>query len=293
MKYGLAFFLVFFAIHSFACVVIDDTNAKVQLSQPAKRIVSLAPDLTENLFTIGAGSQIVGVVQGSDYPVAAQKIRKVATHHSVDLEAILLLHPDLIIAWADSRYIAQLKKLPIPLYLNKPTKILDIPKILTRLGCLTGHVEQSNKVANDFYQRYTLLKNKNKDKKNITLFYQIWFNPLMTVTQKSWIDDAITTCGAKNIFAELPGVAPIVNLEAVIQADPEVILASDADLDFKKHWASWKRIRAVKNQNLYTIPADFVERASVRLLDGVAMICGIVGHLSCQHVFSWHPEKQK
>jgi ABC-type Fe3+-hydroxamate transport system substrate-binding protein len=217
----------------------------------------------------------------------------VATHHSVDLEAILLLHPDLIIAWADSRYIAQLKKLPIPLYLNKPTKILDIPKILTRLGCLTGHVEQSNKVANDFYQRYTLLKNKNKDKKNITLFYQIWFNPLMTVTQKSWIDDAITTCGAKNIFAELPGVAPIVNLEAVIQADPEVILASDADLDFKKHWASWKRIRAVKNQNLYTIPADFVERASVRLLDGVAMICGIVGHLSCQHVFSWHPEKQK
>lgn len=282
MRWWFGFFYCFFAVSSFAFVVIDDTNRKIILAHPAMRIVSLAPDLTENLFEIDAGSQIVGVIKGSDYPSSARKIPLVATYYSVDQEAILALHPDLIVAWADSRFVPLLKKLGVPFYLSKPTKIIDVASTLERLGILAGKNIAAEQSVDNFKKRYALLKNKNSNKKNLTLFYQIWFNPLMTVTQKSWIHDAIIMCGAQNIFANLPGVAPIVNFEAVIKANPDIILAGDNDVLFKKHWAPWKRIRAVKNQNLYTIPSDSIERASVRVLDGVEKICEIVSRVSRQ-----------
>ncbi len=280
MKWWFGFFYCFFAITAFSCEVIDDTDRKIILPHVATRIVSLAPDLTENLFEIGAGSKIVGVVKGSDYPISAKKIRIIGSYDHIDQEAILSLHPDLIVAWADSRFVSLLKKLGVPFYLSKPTKIIDIPYTLERLGCLTGNSNAAKKSAVAFQKRYAILKNKHTHKKNLTLFYQIWFNPLMTVTQKSWIHDAITLCGAQNIFANLRGVAPTVNLEAVIEANPEIILANDDDTLFKKHWEPWKRIRAVKNQNLYTIPSDLIERASIRVLDGVERICEIVSHAS-------------
>lgn len=276
MKKWFSIFCILHAISSFACVVTDDLQQQVILDHPARRILSLAPDLTENLFAIGAGAQIVGVVAGSDFPLDAKKLPQVATYHSIDREKILQLHPDLIVAWSDAKYISQLKKLHIPLYLSHPTKLTDIPQTLERLGCLTGNEKQASIVANDFLKRYAALSERYKNKKKFSLFYQIWFNPLLTITKKSWINDIILFCNGQNIFDELHGIAPRVNLEAVMVADPEIILASDADRDFKQHWLPHKTMRAVKNQNLYSIHADLVERASVRILDGVEEICDII-----------------
>ena len=154
----LFFWLVGIVCAAQACEVIDDTGRIVKLSQPAKRIISLAPDLTELLFAAGAGDRVIGVMRGSDYPLQVKKIPVVADFNHVDAEKILLLHPDLIVVWAEGSIPAQLKMLNIPVYLSRQKKLLDIPKTLQRFGCLAGTEKTANEVAEKFIRRYDALQ---------------------------------------------------------------------------------------------------------------------------------------
>lgn len=266
-------FIILYYISAQACEVIDDTGQVVHLNHPAKRIISLAPDMTESLFAVGAFESIVGVVKGSDYPLQAKKRPVVADHHSVDMEAILLLHPDLIVAWADSRYAMQLKKSGIPVYLSQQRTLTDIPRTLQKLGCLAGTEKMAKKAADDFSNRYLKLKNKYTNQPVVSVFYQAWPNPLMTISKQSWINEVILLCSGKNIFAELKGAAPEVNIEAVIYADPDVMIGTNSQVEWQKQWRSWNMLRSVKNHHLYTINPDLIERAGPRLLDGAELIC--------------------
>lgn len=252
-------FLILVSRTVLACEVIDDTGQIIHLQHPAQRIISLAPDITEIVFSIGAGKKIVGVMRGSDYPPQAKQIPIVASYNTIDTEAILALHPDLIIRWSDDHASEQLKKFTIPVYVSHQKNILDIPETMRRLGCLTGTEKNAEKTANQFIQHYQKIKSEYAHKKTVTVFYQVWPKPLMTITKTSWINEVITLCGGKNIYENLRGAAPQVSLESVIVANPDVIMGSRVE--------NWQR------KHVYQIDTNLIERAGPRLLNGVDSMC--------------------
>jgi iron complex transport system substrate-binding protein len=267
---------LFFTTTVFAAEVIDDANHRITLSHPAKRIISLAPDLTELLFAAGAGASVVGVVDGSDFPAAAKKIPIIARYNSLNSEAILTLQPDLIVAWAggsSQSRLDQLVKMGVPVFFSQQRRVSDIPRTLHKFGLLAGTEKIADVAAEKFSARYELLQQRYAHKKTLTVFYEIWQHPLITISKASWISQMISSCGGKNIFSDTKGVAPEVSLEAVIVANPDVIVSTAANKEWENFWSHWTSLKAIKNNRLFTINSDLLDRAGPRLLDGMEMLC--------------------
>ena len=260
--------------------VTDDTGAVLRLPAPAKRIVSLAPHVTETLFAAGAGDRIVGAVEYSDYPEAAKKIPRVGGYSRLDLEAIAALKPDLVIAWESGNAaanVAKLKGLGLKVYVTQPNHIEDIAKDLERYGKLAGTEAAANAEASRFRNRYNSLATRYSQRPEISVFYQIWKQPLMTVNGKQIISDALHLCGGRNVFANLPTLAPTVTMEGVIAANPEVIVASgmgDSRPEWLDGWRRWSSMTAIKQDNLYFVPPELIQRHTPRILDGAEKLCG-------------------
>lgn len=271
-RLGLGFFLIFICIQAFsACYLTDDQGRKIILKKPAQRVISLSPDLTEIIFAIGGGKQLVGVVSHSDYPKEAQKVPVVANFNYLNAEAILRLHPDLIVAW-ESAHFKLLQQLGIPVYYVNPQTLLDIPKTILALGCLLGQEKNAQNVHDIFLKKYAKLQQKYATNSPKKVFFQVWSSPLMTISKKSWINDALALCGGENIFADLPGAAPVVNREAVIRINPDAMIGT-TDSHWQKEWQSWPELKAVKNHALFSVNPDVIERANPRILQGVEAIC--------------------
>lgn len=259
--------------------VTDDLGQTVVLAQPARRIVSLAPHATETLFTAGVGSRIVGAVSYSDYPEAAKTIPRVGGYHNLDLERIAALKPDLVVAWAGGNPPAQIERLRalgLTVYVSEPRKIEDVAYNVERLGALAGDAKAAREAAATFRRRHERLRARYANRPAVKVFYQIWNQPLMTVNGAHLISKAIALCGGVNVFHDLPALAPKVDLEAVLAADPEVIVASgmgQARPDWLDDWRRWPQLRAVRDGNLFFIPPDIIQRHSPRILDGAESLC--------------------
>ena len=257
----------------------DDSGTVVTLAAPAKRIVSLAPHITETLFAAGAGALIVGSVDHSDYPEAAKNIRSVGGYSRIDLEAVAALKPDLIIAWQSGNaqaHLARLKTLGMPIYISQPSRIEDIAKNLDHFGTLAGTEAAAQDAAAKFRKRHAELQKKYTGRAPVTVFYQVWKQPLLTVSGRQIISDAIRLCGGINIFADLAGMAPAVNAEAVIAANPEAIIASgmgDERPEWLDDWRRWTQLTAVARNNLFFVPPALIQRHTPRLLDGTEHLC--------------------
>jgi len=248
-------------------------------SPPAQRIISLAPHITELLYAAGAGSKLVGNVDYGDYPPAAKALPKVGGYTRPDLEAILALKPDLIIAWQSGSPPAALEKLKamgIAVHVSQPDRIEDVAREIERFGVLAGTESVANPAAAAFRARHAALAARFSQRPVVDVFYQIWKQPLMTVNDKQIISDAIRLCGGRNVFGSLPILAPTVTVEAVIAANPEVIVASgmgDERPEWLNDWRRWKTLTAVKRDNLYFIPPQEIQRHTPRLLDGAEKLC--------------------
>ena len=263
--------------------VVDDTGVKVLLSQPARRIVSLAPHITESLFAAGAGERIVGTVEYSDFPEAAKKIPQVGGYSKLDLEAIAALKPDLIIGWQSGNSAAHLDKLRglgFPIYISQPNRIEDVATELEHFGTLAGTSMVSSAAANQFRVRLAGLQKRYAEQARVRVFYQIWKQPLLTIGGKQIISDVVRLCGGENVFAKLDGMAPTVSVESVIAANPEVIIASgmggaSAHLrpEWLDDWKRWSSIIAVARDNLFFISPELIHRHTPRLLDGAERLC--------------------
>jgi iron complex transport system substrate-binding protein len=260
-------------------VVQDDTGATVRLAQPARRIISLAPNITETLFSAGAGEQLVGVVDYSNYPEAARKLPRIGGYARLDLEAIAALKPDLAIGWASGNsaaHIDKLRALGIPVYLAEAVRIEDVATQLEHYGKLAGTQEIAGTVAAAYRNRLAELRSHYGGRPRVRTFYQIWKQPLMTVGGGQIISDAISLCGGENVFGKLKSLAPTVSIEAVIAADPEAIVASGMDEarpEWLDDWRQWRTMTAVKRDNLFFIPPDIIQRHTPRLAEGAAKLC--------------------
>lgn len=265
-----------------AIEVRDDLGRPIKLDAPARRIVSLAPHITEQLFAAGAGDRVVGVVQYSDYPAAAQSLPRVGGYSNLDLEAVLALKPDLIIGWHSGNRAHQLERLDglgIALYLSEPRKLDDIAHGLERLGELAGTPEPAREAARRFRERHAALAARYRQTTPVSLFYQLWNQPLMTVNDQHLIADVIRLCGGRNVFGSLPQLTPTVSEEAVLAADPAVIVASgmgESRPEWLDRWRRWPSLQAVRQDGLHFIPPDLIQRHTPRILDGAERLCGFL-----------------
>jgi len=259
--------------------VSDDTGREVRLARPAQRIVSLAPHITELLFSAGAGDRLVGAVDFSDWPPAAKQLPRVGAYNAVDMERILALRPDLVVAWASGNppaLIERLRGLGLTVFLSEPRELEDVAGNLERLGRLAGTEATAQAAADAFRRRLQALRERYSARAPVSVFYQIWFRPLMTVNGEHLISKVIRLCGGRNVFADLPALVPKLDMEAVLAADPQAIVAGvrePGDEAWQADWRRWPQLRAVREGHLISLPADLMQRHTVRILDGAGQLC--------------------
>ncbi len=263
--------------------VVDDTGASVTLAQPAARVVSLAPHVTELLYAAGGGAKVVGVVKYSDYPRAALALPQVGDNRALDLERIAALKPDLIVVWRHGnaqQQIDALRALHIPLFFSEPHKLDDVASSLTRLGTLLGTEPAAQAAADAYRAKIAGLRTQYADAPAVSVFYQVWDQPLMTLNGAHMISDVIALCGGRNVFASLKPLVPTVSSEAVLAANPEAIVtaaqgasAPDRPLPGLERWRAWPMLNAVARNNLFAIDGDLLNRPTPRLADGAALLC--------------------
>jgi iron complex transport system substrate-binding protein len=256
--------------------VHDDYGHPVSLAAPARRIVSLAPHLTELLYAAGAGARVVGALEHSDFPPAAAQLPRVGSEAAIDLEAVIALRPDLVVAWPNAgsrRSVERLASLPLAVFRSEPRELDQIAATLLRFGILAGTELEARQAAEAFRERVRRLRARYSGARTVRVFYQVWDRPLVTVNGEHIISKVIELCAGQNVFAPLPLIAPEIDREAVLRADPEVIISSGASLE---GWRAFGGISAVKNDRLYSIAPALLQRHTPRLLDGAEQLCGIL-----------------
>lgn len=259
--------------------LVDDSGKVVVLGQPAQRIVSLAPHLTELVYAAGAGGRIVGTVEYSDHPQEAQKIARVGNYAQLDLERIVSLKPDLVLVWLHGngqRQLDKLLKLGIPVFYNQSYRFGDIWRSIEQFGRLAGTEAVAEPAARALAAREVQLRTRYTGRATVRVFYQIAQKPLMTINGDHLISDMIRLCGGRNVFAELKPLVPVISTEAVLEADPEAIGSAftvSRGQNGLEHWKKWPRLTATARNNFFLIPADHISRLSPRILDGTRQIC--------------------
>ena len=254
----------------------DVTGASIELASPAGRIVSLAPHATELLFAAGAGERIVGVLAPADWPPEAARVPRVGTAAGLDLERIVALKPDLVIVWPylAPAQIERLRALGIAVFVSDPRTPAAIAMELERLGTLAGTRASAARAAAAFRARLSALASHERDTAKLSVFYEIWHQPLYTVGGGHLITAAIRLCGGENIFAALAAPAPAVGVEDVLAARPEAIIAGTDNAirpTWLDEWNQWRELPAVARGNLFVVDANLLHRAGplgadVRLL---------------------------
>ena len=247
-------------------------------SEPATRIVSLAPHITELVFAAGAGEQLVGVVEYSDFPAAAADLPRVGDAFRVDFEAISLLQPDLVLSWESGNpieIVERLRELGYRVVETEPQGLESVAAQLQLIGDLAGTTDFADQAAATLRKRIAELGRNSEAAEPLSVFWQISADPYFTVTHRHIINEVIELCGGRNIFADLSGVAPTVTFEAVLAERPDVIIASVAPVDvtWKQGWQRWAQLPAVQQKHLYGVEPDLISRAGPRIVDGAAQVC--------------------
>lgn len=260
-----------------AITVLDDDGKAVTLQKPAQRVVALAPHVTEMLFAAGGAEKIVGAVTYSDYPEAAKQIPRVGDNRQVDMERLLAMKPDLLVIWrhgSSERQIEQLRQLGIPMYHSEPKKLDQIADNLEKLGKLMGTETTANAAAKEQRQKLAALRTQFAGRPPVRTFYQVWDKPLYTLNGEHIVSDALKACGGQNIFADQKVTAPVVSIESVLEADPEAIFGTaEKDYGGVNLWRPYKTLKATRQDNLFTIQGDLLNRAGPRMVAGTAVLC--------------------
>jgi iron complex transport system substrate-binding protein len=241
------------------------------------RIVSLAPSLTEIAYAAGAGAALVGTVEYSDYPAEARSLPRVGDGWSVDVERVLALRPDVVLAWSSGTPQATIERLEsVGLrVVTVPTfRLADVPAALRLVGRLAGTPAVAESAARRFDDEVDRLRRQHAGVSVLTVFIQIDDQPLFTVGGRHVLSEVVELCGGRNVFAGLAQVAPQVDVEAVLARDPQVILSTDDTVaDPVALWRRWPQLESVRAATIYSLPSDLVARATPRLAQGVAATC--------------------
>ena len=274
---------------SAAHTVSDDLSREVTVRDPPLRIVSLTPGATEMLFAAGAGGQVIATVEYSDEPPAARRLTRIGDVAAVDMERLVALRPDVVVAWPAGGNPAQREKiarLNIPLYQQQVVRLADLPGSVRRLGALAGTAAAAERAAHDIEARLAALKRTYAARgagKAPTVLLQVWNRPVYTVGGRHLMSDALAICGAHNVFADLPEAGPLVDTEAVIGRDPDIIIAAAPPGEGAAWLADWKRfatLAAVRSGRLVVFEDQALSRLGPSVIDATEGLCRAIARVT-------------
>ena len=259
-------------------IFTDALQRQVSVSIPVKRIVSMAPNVTEMLFAIGLSDEIVGVTDFCDYPEAARKKARIGGYNNPNIEAILALTPDLIVATPDGYSKERIQKLDeagMPVFLVNPIMIDEILEAMLSLGRVTGKESKAKQVVMNLRARVDAVKEaasliSAEDRPKV--FYEIGRDPLITAGPGNFVDNLITVAGGVNIASDASSDWPNYSVEAVIMKAPDIIITASHTGSVENTADTWHRYRtipAVQNNKIYTVDPDILLRPGPRIADGL------------------------
>ncbi len=268
--------------------VSDDSGRKVTVGQPPLRIVSLAPGATELLFAAGAGAQVIATVEYSDEPPAARRIPRIGDVAAVDMERLVSLHPDVVVVWASGGNPAQRQKiagLHIPMYEQQVARLADIPAGVRRLGVLAGTEATADHAAQEMEAHLAKLTHQYSAPAGRAprVLLQVWNRPIYTVGGKQLMSDALSICGARNVFADLAEPGPVVDTEAVIARDPDIIIVAAPQGEGAVWVSDWKRLgslAAVRNNRVVVFEDQALSRLGPSVIGATEGLCRLLAGLS-------------
>lgn len=264
----------------FPLTVKDEAGRKVTIKKRPERIISIAPSNTEILFALGLAKNVVGVDDFSDYPKAAQNKEKIGGFSKPNIEKIIALKPDLVLTTGGVQKAAvqELEKLGITAFVLDSNKVRDVIEAIRKVGKITGRSEAAQKLAQemeDEIEKITSKTDKLKEEERLKVFYELYREPLMSAGPGTFVDDMITLAGGKNIAAQGQEEYPQFSLEILLQEDPPVYLAASGSMsdagDIKKR-PGWENLNAVKEEKVYVIEENLVNRPGPRIVEGLKEI---------------------
>lgn len=263
--------LIFFSVNFY-------TTAKAETSSKPT-IIALSPHIVEMLFDIGAGEQIIGTTAFADYPKQAKEIPLIGNYLRLQIEKVITLQPDIIIAWKSgnpSDDLARLKQLGFNVVYSQPDTFEDIAKEMREFGSLTGHQKQAEQQAKQLLNELELIKKQNQNKAPITVFYELWSRPLTTIAKGSWPQQFLNICRAKNPFEQADSPYPQINIEKILLTPIQIIIQPVSFNQKDKesfNWQDWPIIPAVKNKQIIQPDADAMHRMTMRSLEELKNLC--------------------
>lgn len=273
-----------------AAEFVDDSGRVHRFAAPPQRVATLAPSLTELVFAAGAGERIVATVQGSHHPPAARAIEHVGDYQRVDIERLVRLKPQAVLVWSSGnsqRELAQLASMGVPVVHLEPRRLADVPRSIERLGALFGTDAAAGAQAQALRDALAALERAHRGKALVSVFYQVWSRPLLTLNDEHLISDVIALCGGRNVFGASPTLVPEVSTESVLTARPEVILSAreskpgdDATAQRDPAAApfeAWRKfsgsLPAARHGWMFTLPGDEISRQGPRIAVGARAVC--------------------
>jgi len=254
----------------------DDRGVTVSLDRPAQRIVSLAPHLAEIVFAAGAGTGLAGVSSFSRHPAEAERLPVVASHGRVDIERLIALQPDLVLAWQSGNsplQIDRLKRLGVRVFVTEVRALADIPRIVRLVGALAGSEAAAGARARQFENEIADLRERYAGQRRVTVFLEIWHRPMLTVNGAHLISDALSACGGRNVFAAARTLTPLVSREEVLDARPEAIVTGGFGSEAPQAWRGLELVSAVRGGRIYAIDPDLLHGQGPRIIEGVRALC--------------------
>ncbi len=258
----------------------DDAGTQHRLERPATRVVALAPHLTELVFAAGAGTSLVGRDSWSDHPLGARAATDVGDAFRLDLERLIVLRPDLVLAWGGGTpqaTIDKLRALRLRVVVLEPRSLDDPARHLELIGTLTGHAADAGLAARGYRAALAALRARYAQATPLRVFYQVNEQPLYTVNGHAPLGQVIALCGGVNPFAALDALAPVVSEEAVIAADPQLIMSAAGEggsvAALRARWGRWSALAATRRGAFVALDADLVTRPGPRLPEGAAAVC--------------------
>lgn len=267
-----------------AATVIDQMGRSVNVPDDPRRVVALAPSITEIVFALGCEDRLVGATRFSNFPPAAKRLPQVGSYVHLDLERIVALAPDLCIAVKDGNpkaVIQRLEALQIPVYAVNPVNLRAVGDTILEVGQLLNARQPAERLVAEMNARIEAVKARvaGSDRRP-RVFFQIGISPIVSVGSQTFIHELITIAGGTNVAAG-PVAYPRFSREETFALAPEILIITSMDRDesfltAKAEWQQWPEIPAVRDQRLHLVDSDLFDRASPRLVDGLELLVGLI-----------------
>lgn len=269
--------MLFFFSTAYAEVYIDEAGRRVDIPAHPKRIVSLAPNITETLFYLGLDKEIVGVTDFSDYPQAALSKPKVGSFINVSIERVVSLNPDLIIGTVGGNkkeIVERLERLGFPVYVINPDSFERIFTSVLNIGRVTGKEAEAKILVDGLRKRIGSVASLTKDLKKPRVFFQLGIDPIVSAGRDTLHNKLVELAGGMNVTGDVAIKYPRCSVEDVIVKKPEIIMVSTMKRGeyfprVKNGWKKWKNIPAVRDDKIYIIESDWIDHSSPRIVEGL------------------------